>query len=259
MIEAILVVMTKAHPGREDDLDDWYTNIHIRDALRFRGSIAAQRFSRSADQPMNLPASFGWQCLALYDVFDAERFSREHWENALTSRMMVTNAIDDSVLDDYHYYPLAFRDNDPQTPHSGGIVLEQLNAAPGQDAAFRDWYVETYLPQAAKRPGVQSAGFLMFRTYGQMIPTTPSYSYVGIYKVNDAGAWKAWQDASLLANATCVDQASVRVSHWDRLTDKLTKDAVQNPTSTGLAAEEQARARMGDKVLTSGTEKLGAV
>lgn len=258
MIEAILVVLTKAHPGREDDLDDWYTNIHIRDALRFRGSIAAQRFSRSTSQPMELPASFDWQCLALYDVFDAERFSREHWENALTSRMMVTNAIDDSVLEDYHYYPLAFRDNDPQTQHTGGVVLEQLNAAQGQDQAFRDWYVDTYLPQAAKRPGVQSAGFLMFRTYGQMIPTTPSYSYVGIYKVNDANAWKAWQVASLLADAACVDQASVRVTHWDHLTDKLTKDVVQNPTSAGLAAEEKARARMGDKVLTGGAEKLGS-
>ena len=258
MIEAILVVMTKAHPGREAALDDWYTNIHIRDALRFRGSIAAQRFIRSSSQPMDLPASFDWQCLALYDVFDAERFSREHWDNALTSRMMVTNAIDDSVLEDYHYYPLAFRDNDPQTPHTGGVVLEQLNAAPGQDQAFRDWYGDTYLPQAAKRPGVQSAGFLMFRIYGQMIPTTPSYSYVGIYKVNDANAWKAWQDAALMADAQSVDQASVRVTHWDQLTDKLTKDAVQNPTSAGLAAEEEARARMRDKVLTGGTEKLGS-
>jgi len=245
MIEAILVVMTKAHPGREDDLDDWYTNIHIRDALRFRGSISAQRFSRSASQPMELPDSFDWQCLALYDVFDAERFSREHWENALTSRMMVTTAIDDSVLEDYHYYPLAFRDNDPQTPHSGGIILEQLNAASGQDQAFRDWYVDTYLPQAVKRPGVQSAGFLMFRTYGQMIPTTPSYSYVGIYKVNDASAWQAWKDAPLLAEAPYVDQGSIRVTHWDHLTDKLTKDAVQNPTALGLAAEEQARAPHG--------------
>ena len=97
MIEAILVVMTKAHPGREADMDDWYTNIHVRDALRFRGSISAQRFIRSADQPMDLPDSFDWQCLALYDVFDAERFSREHWDNALTSRMMVTTAIDDII------------------------------------------------------------------------------------------------------------------------------------------------------------------
>ncbi len=258
MIEAVLVVLTKARPGREADLDDWYTNIHVRDALRFRGSITAQRFSRSSDQPMELPTSFDWQCLALYDVFDAERFSREHWENALTSRMMVTDAIDDSVLEDYHYYPLAFRDNDPETAHCGGVILEQLNAAQGQDAAFREWYVDEYLPVAAKRPGLQSASLAMFRSHGQMIPTTPGHNYVGIYKVNDPAAWQAWQESRLLSGAACVDQATLRITHWDWLTAKLTKDAAQNPSAAGLAAEEQARLRMGDRVLTSGTEKLGA-
>ena len=257
MIEAVLVVLTKAHPGREADLDDWYTNIHIRDALRFRGSITAQRFSRSPDQPAALPASFDWQCLALYDVFDPERFSREHWENALTSRMMVSDAIDDSVLEDYHYYPLAFRDNDPEAAHTGGVVLEQSNAAPGQEDAFRAWYIDSYLPQAVRRPGVKSAGFAMFRAYGQMIPTTPGHRYVGIYNVNDAAAWQAWQGGTGLADCPFLDGASLRITHWDRLTDKLTKDAVQHPTAQGLAAEEQARLRMGDRVLTSGADKLG--
>ena len=258
MIEATLVVLSKAHPGREADLDDWYTNIHIRDALRFRGSIAAQRFSLSLSQPMDLPASFDWQCLALYDVFDAERFSREHWENALTSRMMVTDAFNDSVLEDYHYYPLAFRDNDPDTPHSGGVILEQLNAADGQDQKFREWYADQYLPAAARRPGVKSAGFAMFRKYGQMIPTIPFHAYVGIYKVNDSAAWREWQGNPMLANAPCVDRSTLRITHWDWLTARLTKDAVQHPTSEGLAAEERARLRMGDKVLTGGVEKLGA-
>lgn len=258
MIEATLVVLSKAKPGRESDLDDWYTNIHIRDALRFRGSIAAQRFTRSQRQPMDLPASFDWQRLALYDVFDAERFSREHWENALTSRMMVTDAFDDSVLEDYHYYPLAFRDNDPSTPHSGGVILEQLNAAAGQDQQFREWYADSYMPKAARRTGVQSAGFAMFRTYGQMIPTIPSHTYVGVYKVNDAESWREWQGNAMLADAPCIDQSTLRVTHWDWLTARLTKDAVQNPTSVGLAAEEQARAHMGSKILTGGAEKLGA-
>jgi hypothetical protein len=258
MIEAVLVVLSKAKPGREADLDDWYTNIHIRDALRFRGSITAQRFSRSQAQPMNLPASFDWQCLALYDVFDAERFSTEHWENALTSRMMVTDAFDDSVLEDYHYYPLAFRDNDPATPHSGGVILEQLNAAPGQELAFREWYADEYLPQALRRSGVKSASFGMFRSYGQMIPTTPSHAYVGIYKINEASSWEAWQASTLLADVACVDQTTLRVTHWDWLTAQLSKDAVQNPTSAGLALEEAARLRMGDRVLTSGSEKLGS-
>lgn len=258
MIEAVLVVLTKARPGREADLDDWYTHIHLRDALRFRGSIAAQRFSRSPQQPMSLPAGFDWQCLALYDVFDAPRFSREHWDNALTTRMMVSDAIDDTVLEDYHYYPLAFRDNDPETPHSGGVILEQLNPATGQEAAFEDWYVGQYLPLAARCPGVKSAGFARFRSHGQMIPTTPGHSHVGIYKINDASTWTGWHGCPLLAEAPVIDQASLRVTHWDWLTSRLTKDDVQHPTAAGLAAEEAARERMGDRVLTSGTDKLGA-
>ena len=55
-----------------------------------------------------------------------------------------------------------------------------------------------------------------------------------------------------------MDQSTIRVTHWERLTGKLTKDDVQNPTSEGLAAEERARARMGTDVLTGGIEKLGA-
>lgn len=257
MIEAVLVVLTKAHPGRETDLDDWYTNIHIRDALRFRGSITAQRFSRSAHQPMAVPPEYDWQYFALYDVFDPERFSREHWENALTSRMMVTTAIDDSVLEDYHYYPLAFRNNDPEQNHVGGVVFEQFNAEPGKDRQLRDWYADSYLPAASRRPGVHSAAFLVFRTHGQMIPTTPRYSYVGIYKVNSPDSWKGWQGAPELAGSALIAQDGLLVTHWDRLTAKLTKDEVQNPTSEGLAAEERARARMGDDVMTGGAEKLG--
>lgn len=258
MIEAVLVVLTRAHPGREADLDDWYTNIHIRDALRFRGSVTAQRFRRSLDQPMAIPPEYDWQYFALYDVFDPERFSREHWENALTSRMMVTTAIDDSVLEDYHYYPLAFRNNDPDIEHSGGVVFEQFNAAPGKEAELRAWYADRYLPAAVRRPGVHSAALLAFRSYGQMIPTTPRYEYVGIYKVNSPDSWRAWKGASEPGNSNLVEGDGMLVTHWERLTARLTKDDVQHPSSQGLAAEEQARARMGDDVLTGGAEKLGS-
>ena len=76
--------------------------------------------------------------------------------------------------------------------------------------------------------------------------------------MNDAIAWKEWRGLPGLAGAPCVDQSTIRVTHWERLTGKLTKDDVQNPTSEGLAAEERARARMGSDVLTGGIEKLGS-
>src|SRR3546814_16765885 len=85
------------------------------------------RFKRSENQVQTLTPDFDWQYLARYDVFDAQRFSQEHWDNQLTSRLMVTDAIDDNVLEDSHYYPLQFRDNDPENKHDGRVIMEQRN------------------------------------------------------------------------------------------------------------------------------------
>lgn len=257
MIDAVLVVLTKAVPGREADMEDWYTNIHIRDALRFRGSVTAQRFRLAEEQPCP-PEGFDWQYLALYDVFDPIRFSREHLDNALTSRMQVSDAIDDSLLYDFHYYPLLFQDNDPDAGHSGGVILEELNPPAGNDDRFRRDYAETYFREAAARPGVKSAAFLTFRIYGQMIPITPDYRYVAIYKINDQeAAQEAWRGADvLLANSGLLRPDGFRVTQWDRATQRLTKDDVQHPTAAALAEEERARSHMGDRVRTGGTEKL---
>ncbi|MBA4089345.1 MAG: hypothetical protein C0494_01960 [Sphingobium sp.] len=257
MIDAVLVVLTKAVPGREADMEDWYSNIHIRDALRFRGSVTAQRFRLAGKQPCTLEG-FDWQYLALYDVFDPVRFSREHLDNALTSRMQVSDAIDDGVLYDFHYYPLFFQDNDPDVAHSGGVILEELNPPADCDDRFRTLYAESYFREAAARPGVKSAAFLTFRTFGQMIPMTPDYRYVAIYKINDpAAAHEAWRGAdALLANSGLLQPDGLRITQWDCVTPRLTKDDVQHPTAAGLAEEERARAHMGDRVRTGGAEKL---
>jgi len=256
MIEAILVVFSKPKDGRDDDFNDWYTNIHIRDALRFRGAIAAQRFALSPDQPQRLSGDFGWKYLALYDVFDAARFSREHWDNALTPRMMVTDSFDDTVLDDYHYYPLMFRNNDPDAAQRGGLIAEQLNAAPGQEAAFQDWYLDSYLPAAMQRLGVQSGALLKFRPYGQLMPTAPAHAYFAFYRIADAACITGWRNDRLLDDSPLVDHASMQITAWDKLTDRVTEDDVRHTSAAALAAEERARARMGDKVMAGGKEKL---
>ena len=255
--DAVLVVLTKAVVGRDDDMDDWYTNIHMRDALRFRGSFAAQRFRLSPRQPSPPPTGFDWQYLAFYDVFDPERFSREHWDNALTTRMMVSDAIDDSVLNDYHYYPLQSRNNDPEASHDQSIVvLEQLRPAEGQERAFESWYNDTYLPQLMRRPGVATGSLLVFRSFGQMIPSRPDQSHVGIYRVSE-DALSEWNDGSALRQSPLVDQSALLVTAWNPITPRITEDAVQHPTATSLAEEERARLRMGDRVRTGGREKLG--
>lgn len=248
MIEAVLVVFTNAKPGREADFDDWYTNIHIRDALRFRGSVTAQRFGWAVEQVQEFPAGFGWGHLALYDVFDADRFTREHIDNALTTRMMVTDAIATDALNDFHYYPLQFRDNDPEAAHTGGVILEQLQPVAGREADFRAWYDDDYLPAAVRRPGVRSGAFLAYRPHGQLVEFAPQHSHVGIYRVEDDRALAEWRLSPALKQPF-IDQASLAVTCWTPVTARITKDQVVHTDSAGLAAEEAARARMGGNVL----------
>jgi hypothetical protein len=251
VIEAILVVFTKPRAGRDDDFNDWYSNIHIRDALRFRGSIATQRFKFSPGQVQTFAGGFHSSYLALYEVFDAERFTQEHIDNALTTRMMVSDAIDDTVLDDFHYYPLQFRDNAPLASHGGGVILEQINPAPGRESDFEAWYNDDYLPNAVKRPGVRSGGFLVFRASGQLLPMSPSHSYVGIYRTQGPEAVAAWKASTALSDSPLVNAGDLAVTCWDPIADRLTKDAVFHPSAAALAAEEKARARMGDRVVTN--------
>ncbi len=256
MIEAILVVLTNPVPGREDDFNDWYTNIHIRDAMRFRGSIATQRFSFSAGQVQDFPGGFVARYLALYEVYDARRFSQEHVDNALTTRMVVEDSINISRLDDYHYYPLQFRDNAPRTAHSGSVVLEQIDVLEGRRPAFEEWYNERYLPAVVRRPGVVSGAFLAYDAHGQLVHHRPEHSHVGIYRLSDDAARAAWSRSAELRDCPFIRREALAVTCWDILTQRITEDDVHHTTAAALAAEERTRARVAGHVLTDRGDHL---
>jgi hypothetical protein len=243
MIEAVLVVLTNAVPGRDDDFNDWYTNIHTRDAMRFRGSIAQQRFRFAKDQVQSFPDGFVAKYLALYEVFDAARFAQEHVDNALTTRMVVEDSIDISRLDDFHYYPLQFRDRAPRTFSRGSVVLEQIAVSPEQDAAFRDWYNDEYLPDRFRHPGVITAALLAYDPHGQLVEFAPKHNYVGIYRLSDDRARDQWKLASL-AGSPLIVRHDLAVTCWDVLEPRVTEDDVHHTTARALAAEECARARI---------------
>jgi hypothetical protein len=258
MIEAVLVVLTNAVAGREADFDDWYTNIHMRDALRFRGSVAAQRFRWAAEQVQEYPSGYGWDYMALYDVFDPARFSREHMENALTPRMMVTDAIRMDGLNDYHYFPIQFRDNHPGVRHDGGVVMEQIRVVGDEDAFIR-WYIEEYFPPAVARPSVRKGAFMQFLPQGQLVDAVPVHNFVATYHVDGGDAVAAWRRDTALCDCRFIDQASLAITCWEPVTPKITEDQVIHTNAAGLAAEESARARMGNRVLTDRGDELKTV
>ncbi len=61
-----IVVLINAIEGKEDVLNDWFTNTHMPDALKIPGFVNGQRFRLSDTQREG--AARQWKYLALYDV-----------------------------------------------------------------------------------------------------------------------------------------------------------------------------------------------
>jgi hypothetical protein len=61
-----LIALTNPLEGRDDEFNDWYTNIHLADVLKLPGVTAAQRY-RLADT-QHRPGSFEWSYMAVYEI-----------------------------------------------------------------------------------------------------------------------------------------------------------------------------------------------
>jgi hypothetical protein len=244
MIEAQLIVLTNAAPGRDADFNDWYSNIHARDTMRMRGGLAQQRFRLADAQVQDFGGKFPAQYLALYDVYDVQWFTREHIDRAGTRFMVVEDSLDMSRLDDFFYFPLAFRDKRPRAFARCGLVLEQMQVKPGEAEAFRAWFADVYMPERFNQTGIVSGAFLGFEDYGQMMPFAPGHDHVAIWRLEDDSARQLWRESNPLAQCSYLDGAKTAVSCWDIASDRIIKDQVTYPEAEALAREEAARARI---------------
>ncbi len=67
MSRYLLLVLTNASEGRDDEFNDWYTNVHLGDVLKVDGFVAAQRF-RLADEQLVSGQATAHRYLAIYEV-----------------------------------------------------------------------------------------------------------------------------------------------------------------------------------------------
>jgi hypothetical protein len=81
MSKHILVVLSNATEGNDEQFNKWYTNTHLHDVIKINGYVAAQRFKLS-DTQLGGATGQPYGYLALYDV---ETDDLEAAANALTS------------------------------------------------------------------------------------------------------------------------------------------------------------------------------
>ena len=93
--ESILVVFQNPVTGRREPyVTHWYTNIHIRDAMRLEGAIATQRFVVADDQPVlgGERVVPGYWAHTVYEWESAAKSVQGHAARAGTPLMEITRA-----------------------------------------------------------------------------------------------------------------------------------------------------------------------
>jgi hypothetical protein len=67
MSKHLLIVLSNATDGSDDEFNDWYTNTHLGDVLQVPGFSAARRFKLS-DAQLNPDGEYPYGYLAIYEV-----------------------------------------------------------------------------------------------------------------------------------------------------------------------------------------------
>ncbi|MBI5284763.1 MAG: hypothetical protein HY874_06680 [Chloroflexi bacterium] len=67
MTRHVLVVLSNAAPGCDDQFNDWYDHEHLSDVLSVEGFVAAQRF-RLSDEQLRPDQTPPHRYLAVYEI-----------------------------------------------------------------------------------------------------------------------------------------------------------------------------------------------
>ena len=104
------IVLSDAIEGREDEFNEWYSNVHLPDALKVPGVVAAQRFKFAASRwegaEQTLPTY-----LAIYEVETDDVFAvgNEIRARAGTAAMVTCDAMDIAQNRSGYYEPITER------------------------------------------------------------------------------------------------------------------------------------------------------
>jgi hypothetical protein len=250
IFESILIVFQNARPGRQESYDDWYTNVHIRDAMRLDGAIATQRFVAAADQPVlgGRQVEPGYFAHTIYEWESAAKSVAGHGARAGMPLMEITGDCSFEALQDYFYRPVFLShgwSREAGFRRGRDILTALIIPPPGGEAAFIDWFLTTHVPDTLALPGFGSVG--LFSLHEEQSLLRPSrFPLAAVYALTDrAAALRAWSeryDAGAPADLSARAQ-EVTIGCWQPRIARLRAEDVLNQPPAAAAAAEERRAR----------------
>jgi len=180
----LLLVMSKAQPGRETDYVDWYMARHLPDMTRVPGVIAGDI---NALTPENPGAAWGLAARYQLDRPVAEVLGAI-FQRAGGAEMPLTDAIDPPSVLMLAATPLSPARAASQQGGAPSLLFVALTNPPaGDHEAFTTRYDDEQIPQALSLSGVLTAQ--RFRLAPETAGKASSWAYLALYELSDeAGA-----------------------------------------------------------------------
>lgn len=249
---SLLVVFSAPVSEREQDFNDWYTQVHIRDVMRIPGSVAVQRFvlgdlQAAAARPAGPD---GARYLAIYELADTGKNIEVHLDECFTDRMPISDALDVAKAQDTFYEPAdpALSAIDAYAAAAAdGVLLIGFDAHPGREGECAAWYRNAWRSILASVPGLAD-GHVYTLSRQQLVPGNPR-RFLGIYRPSD------WTRAAPALSQTLlqrlqdspIDPASCEIAHYRAVTPRLIAAEVLASHPEQQALETRARAALGTR------------
>ncbi len=255
-LSSIFIVMTDAYEGQEDEFNDWYTNIHCHDTMRFKGSVAVQRWKLSRYQLRYNAAWFGpWQpWLCIYEVGDTQENINVHVRDTFTDRLPITSTQRCEAAEDFYYVPARPGKDAVKAfaSRAGDLITIRMNAKSDKEAEFVRWYTENYLPRTLKLIGFK-AGDLFRLADIQLIDGKAPFEFSAVYHIADPMVAVESLDSHLANTNTILDcpyvePDSVRIACYSPITSRFTSQQAHNLPPVQRQLEDAFRKATKDRV-----------
>jgi hypothetical protein len=146
---AALGVWMDIPADKEDDLNRWYTEEHLKDRLEFPGFLTARRYVSLMGSP---------KYFAFYDLSGPEALSSPEYMKARANptpwTRRVTGALTANIRNEYELLQTAGTSPEGGAPYA---LLVRLETDEAHDAELNQWYEQEHLGALVGVPGVYGA------------------------------------------------------------------------------------------------------
>jgi hypothetical protein len=140
-----LFVFSNPVGDREDEFNDWYDNVHLRDVVNIPGFRAAQRYKRQ----VLMFGDVSHRYLAIYEMdCDGPKAAAEAVQALLDTPMELSSALDADGVACGVFEACGPRVSAPAEGPTGGFRMVALaDAVEGREDEFSHWYETVHMPE----------------------------------------------------------------------------------------------------------------